>query len=200
MKELVAIILLQFGVSFSYGQSLNVIGSIKEMGSNESVPFANITFHSANDSIELQADIDGHFSINSVKADYYRISVRSITFSPLDTTIHISKQNRQIKFELVWKQTDTLFIGANAEGAKYNIAKDRLYLYLPGGIGGTERLETDSIFESNYKVYYLRYGCLKLGDDNYSEYNQVMFQYLDNKYGEIWRSEVRKDVIGLIHK
>jgi len=94
--------------------------------------------------------------------------------------------------------TDTiLFLGASVDKAKYDISRGVICLYLPGGFAGSERYETDSIAERMYKFYYISYGCTGGSRDSYTEYNKVVFEYLDKMYGDVWRRDVRLDVIGL---
>jgi hypothetical protein len=57
--------------------------------------------------------------------------------------------------------------------------------------------DSDSIFESKYKIDYYDYGCIGESEDCMKDYNMEVFKYLDKEFGISWRKEIRPDVIGL---
>lgn len=57
--------------------------------------------------------------------------------------------------------------------------------------------ELDKTFQNKYHVTFLSQGCVRWGEnENEAAYNQVIFKYLDKKYGKAWRYELRDDAIG----
>ena len=82
------------------------------------------------------------------------------------------------------------------EFAKKDVENGIPFLFLPMG-DAPIKYRSDSIFEKKYKVYY-RYGNCEQGFYELKyEYNNVVFKFLNNKYGKKWSKEVRKDVIYL---
>ena len=73
---------------------------------------------------------------------------------------------------------------------------NQVYLYLPGGFVGSPKLKWDDKFEEKYGLRFISQGCVRSSADNEAAYNQVVFSYLDKKYGNKWRAKIRKDVIG----
>ena len=57
----------------------------------------------------------------------------------------------------------------------------------------------DKLFEKKYKVMYhgCGDGCTGIITDCIETYNKSIGDYLDKKYGKVWRKEVNKDVLGL---
>jgi hypothetical protein len=55
---------------------------------------------------------------------------------------------------------------------------------------------TDSAFETKYNVRFHDYGCIGASNLNMMSYNGIMFDFLESKYGKVWRKEIRKDAVG----
>lgn len=86
-------------------------------------------------------------------------------------------------------------------GAKEDIANDKMRILFPGGFVGmpTFTNQKDKAFQRKYKVEFFSQGCVKYGEDEDEKgYNLTIFTYLDIKYGTKWRNEIRSDAIGLI--
>ncbi|WP_461056280.1 FEKKY domain-containing protein [Spirosoma arcticum] len=85
----------------------------------------------------------------------------------------------------------------NPSVAQQDIASSKPRLLLQGGIAPVRRAE-DSSIEKQFGFVYEDFGCVKPADDScLQEYSQVVFTYLDKKYGTAWRAKVRKDVLFL---
>ena len=87
----------------------------------------------------------------------------------------------------------------NAKGAQKDIKEDNIRILFSGGFGGMPSFnnEKDIAFQKKYSVKFFSQGCIKMGsDENQEEYNQTIFNYLDTKFGEHWRNEIRNDAIG----
>lgn len=85
----------------------------------------------------------------------------------------------------------------NKQGATADLKKGVVNLFLPGGIVGAPEYSSDKSFEKSYQLKFIFLGCVRMEGDNFAEYNQTVFEYLDKKYGKKWRAQIRKDVIGL---
>lgn len=81
------------------------------------------------------------------------------------------------------------------ELANYDIEKGLPFLFLQSGISPIV-YSSDSIFEKKFKVYYYEQGCIGPDNEMMIAYNQVVFKYLDEKFGRDWRKSIRKDIIG----
>ncbi|MBO9672167.1 MAG: hypothetical protein J7577_01890 [Sphingobacteriaceae bacterium] len=80
--------------------------------------------------------------------------------------------------------------------ANADIKKGKLKFLIQGGIAsiyvkGQER------FEQKYGVEYYDLGCVGPSDITVKDYNKVIANFMDRKYGKRWRKEVRKDVRGI---
>lgn len=82
--------------------------------------------------------------------------------------------------------------------AQRDIAKGRPRLFLSGGIAALKQAE-DSSVEKQFGFLYKDFGCVRppVNDRCMREYSREVFTYLDRKYGEKWRTTVRKDVLFL---
>jgi hypothetical protein len=87
----------------------------------------------------------------------------------------------------------------NEAGAEDDIKEGNQRILFPGGFGGMPDFssKTDTEFQKNYRVEFFSQGCLRSGEhEDEAGYNQVIFDYLDKKYGRAWRYELRDDAIG----
>lgn len=116
------------------------------------------------------------------------ILLSSFIYSQADSSITVSETATDDT--LVW-------IGWGKERAVENIANNNLEILVPGGFIGSEVLDGDKEFEEKYNVKFIYQGCVQSAIDNQIEYNQIIFEHLDKKYGDTWRKTVRKDLVGL---
>ena len=79
---------------------------------------------------------------------------------------------------------------------KADLKKQTLFLLLQGGIAPVV-ITTDKAFENKYQVYYYDFGCIAPNSECVKMYNKLVFNHLTKMYGNKWKKEVRKDVIGL---
>lgn len=87
----------------------------------------------------------------------------------------------------------------NEKGAETDIKEGDPRILFPGGFGGMPDFssEVDREFQKKYRVEFFSQGCLRSGEYEDEEgYNQVIFDYLDKKYGKAWRYELRDNAIG----
>ena len=85
------------------------------------------------------------------------------------------------------------------EKAISNIANDDIVILFSGSFGGMPNFknEKDSIFQKKYKVTFYSEGCIRSSsEEDMLMYNETIFNYLDSKFGENWRKEIRNNSIG----
>lgn len=81
--------------------------------------------------------------------------------------------------------------------AKEDIQNNNIRLLIIGGIVPAANTFQDNDFERKYKLKYFDYGDTPPFFDCVKKYNEVIFKFLDTKYGTQWRDSVRKDVEGI---
>lgn len=79
--------------------------------------------------------------------------------------------------------------------AKKDIENKTPFLFTPGGIAPII-YPNDREFERKYSVYFYDFGCVTPDEEIMIEYNRIVFNLLDSKFGKSWRREIRPDVIG----
>ena len=85
-------------------------------------------------------------------------------------------------------QVDELF--------KKDLGNKTIFLFLQGGIAPMV-YTTDNAFENKYGIYFHDFGCVSPDYNCIIKYNSKVFDYLNKTYGNKWKREIRKDVIGL---
>ncbi|WP_460913937.1 FEKKY domain-containing protein [Spirosoma areae] len=94
-------------------------------------------------------------------------------------------------------QSSKRCVSYNSSVAQQDVTSDKPRLLLQGGFAPVRRAE-DSSIEKQFGFMYEDFGCVRPADDScLREYSQVVFTYLDKKYGIAWRTRVRKDVLFL---
>jgi len=110
------------------------------------------------------------------------------------------KNNLDLSITEIYKysNSDTLCGGLySKQKALTDIKSGKARLLVQGGIAAVY-YPTDKSFRETYKIGYELFGCVAPATINcLEEYNQVVFEHLQTTYGDKWKNEVRKDVIGL---
>ncbi|WP_203296779.1 FEKKY domain-containing protein [Luteirhabdus pelagi] len=91
------------------------------------------------------------------------------------------------------------FISSESEAktlAEIDIKNGNPFLFLVGGIAPVI-YTTDLAFEKKYDIYLFDFGCTGPQEKYIEAYNEVIFEYLTNRFGKKWKKDIRKDVIGL---
>ena len=131
----------------------------------------------------------GEFEIDSLVAGIYDIKLDMLGYPTLDTTLVITEDVEDFLL-LVFSECSI-----NGDIAQRDISEHKPRLLIIGGIAPVW-YESDPEFQEKYGVTYFDFGCISPGSECASQYNNVIFKYLDQKYGKSWRKEVRKDVVG----
>ena len=79
--------------------------------------------------------------------------------------------------------------------AKKDIKNNSVSLFLQGGIAPITT-NSDREFGKKFRVEIVEYGCVGLDRSFSVAYNAEIFKYLDQKFGKLWRNEIRNDIIG----
>ncbi|TCI84525.1 hypothetical protein [Tenacibaculum sp. M341] len=80
--------------------------------------------------------------------------------------------------------------------AEKDIKMNKPRLLLASGIVPFLEIGQEKI-ENKYNFKYYDFGCILPHIECAEQYNKIIFNYLDKKYGMNWRKDIRKDVIGL---
>jgi hypothetical protein len=134
---------------------------------------------------------NGAFSFHHLTPGTYHVKVIGASYNTIDTILTL--RNEAIKnLRLVAIAS----CNVNQDVARQDIEQAKPRLLLASGIA-PQVYSNQEDFSKKYQVTYYDFGCDIPNRQCLIRYNQLIFKYLDNKYSRRWRSEVRKDVIGL---
>lgn len=128
----------------------------------------------------------GEFKFTALTSGRYRIVNKKYE---IDTLFSVPAQAK----DALLIEVNVCDVGAGM--ALKDIKNNRPRLLLIGSIAplyvrGQEK------FEKEFDVSYYDFGDTAPSQQCMINYNKIIFKYLDSKYGNAWRKEVRKDVIG----
>ncbi len=184
---------LAFISSISFSQitaTYKLSGTVISANSGEPIAYGSIKISRINGYL---CDSLGNFTIYNLANGQHTLSYSSFGYENKDTVITISDTDIN---NFTW----TIYTNCqkyNKERALKDIQNKKPVILLQGGIAPVW-YKTDKEFGIKYKISFYDFGCVA-GD--YQEcliiYNKTIFKYLDKTYGKEWRSEIRKDAIGL---
>jgi len=144
--------------------------------------------------LKKYCDSSGQCKFTGLNIGIYRVINRKYQ---IDTTFSMpmGKSSADETQFVMFIDFDRCNLGARQ--AKKEIRKGHVRLLLIGGIAPVYYFGQEN-FEKKFNAEYFDFGdsgspaitCVKL-------YNDEVFAYLDRKYGNAWRHDVRRDVIGL---
>ena len=152
-------------------------------------------------------DSTGCFRIKGLEAGTYHLKAEYVGLAPCDTVITLpSQHNDTLRMVLpLWYDYISKY-DCSPELSEENILKGHPKLRLVIPEGQEQKIRTH-FFWKKYGVGYDAFYLLKkdgtldcyLGVPNHllTAYNQVVFDYLDKKFGTSWRKEVPKGIFGL---
>lgn len=77
-----------------------------------------------------------------------------------------------------------------------DIENNTLKIYTVGGLK-PYNYELTQAFQKKFSITYHDFGCLApMNMDYYQKYNQLVFQYLKNKWGTEWEKDIKDNAIG----
>jgi hypothetical protein len=82
----------------------------------------------------------------------------------------------------------------NVDRAKKDIADNKIHLLCDFGYEKYKFTPADSAFEKKYGITYQSFGDSPIWLDCMFLYNNTVAEYLDKKFGNSWRNDVRWDV------
>ncbi len=133
----------------------------------------------------------GNFRFDAVKSGRYEL--RMLEYERVSNSFRLEVNNKSVKnIDLVIRVNCNL----NSEVAKSDIERGEPKLLLIGGIAPVYHEEQEEI-EKKYGFKYFDFGCDLQPRQCVLLYNGYIFNYLDGKFGDIWRQDVRQDIIGL---
>lgn len=157
-----------------FGNTRRLIDSIELIQNNERA-------------ILFSTDNLGRYEIQNLTKGSYRLSIKRFDY---DTTFSLGDK----KEKEIW-----VFLpgtcSVNEQIANLEIKQGQPRLLLIGGIAPAIVVGQED-FENRFNVKYYDFGCTPPDLKCVTDYNKVVFNYLDNAYGTKWRKRVRKDVIG----
>jgi hypothetical protein len=137
------------------------------------------------------SDSLGNFTFYNLKPGNYKLIARGLGYETLDTMIVLGNQSLS-KINLLMKTK----CDVDSAIAEKDIIKKKPRLLLIGSIAPIF-YKNQNIFERKFHIIYHDYGDNPPAIECVVQYNKRIFEYLDLKFGKIWRQEVRQDVIGL---
>lgn len=152
-------------------------------------------------------DSTGYFRIKGLEAGTYHLKAEYVGLAPCDTVITLpSQHNDTLRMVLPLWYDYILKYDSSPELSKENILKGHPKLRLVIPEGQEQKIRTHFFWKKygiGYDVFYplKKDGTLDcyLGVPNHllTAYNQVVFDYLDKKFGTSWRKEAPKGIFGL---
>lgn len=195
MKKLTILLLIVLTpfVALAQGQagSHSISGKVNLLIGLDMLPAQEALVTVKNTGQVATTDSLGNFKLENIKQGRHQLQVIGASFPVIDTTVTIT--DMPITGLALLALADC---GINQDRAHRDIKNKKPRLLLVGGIAPVVYIHQEK-FEKKYDVEYHDFGCVALNKKCIEKYNQVVFKYLDSKYGRKWRKEVRKDVIGL---
>lgn len=152
-------------------------------------------------------DSTGCFRIKGLETGTYHLKAEYVGLAPCDTVITLpSQHNDTLRMVLPLWYDYILKYDCSPELSKENILKGHPKLRLVIPEKHEQKIRTHFFWKKygvGYDVFYplKKDGTLDcyLGVPNHllTAYNQVVFDYLDNKFGTSWRKEAPKGIFGL---
>ncbi len=172
--------------------SLYIAGSIEVLvGFNRYTPedYTFILDGPVNKIIEL--DSKGNFLIENLEPGKYTFDFWGFGSSKIDTQIVV--KNHPVEGLNLLSIADCVI---NELEANRDIEVGKPRLLIQGGIAPVI-FWGQEVHEKKYGFKYEDFGCVSPGSECMVDYNFQVFKYLDEKFGESWREEIRSDVMGL---
>jgi len=187
MKYFTSIAILLFLGTNAFAQDPDTLSSIEGVvySSINDQPVAGALINIKGTKYGTLSDSSGYFLINKIPPGKYYFYVSWFGYTRIDTSVSLESGSlRQFKFTLD---------GSCPFDAQEDIAKGKPKLLLVGGIAPTVYSDQKK-FERKYDIEYYDFGDTPPAYACVEKYNKMVFKYLDQKFWNKWRQDVRDDV------
>ena len=159
------------------------------MGSGALLKFTHLAVLDANGKVVSRwvTDSLGLFKITGLTKGRYRLVNSTLG---IDTPFSLPKQSENMLI------VNVSFCSFGYVKAQKDVKAGKPLLLLSGGIAPVSSPKEDN-FEKRYMVKYHDFGDSPQSIKCSLAYNNVVFAFLDKKFGKSWRRDARADVIGL---
>lgn len=191
MKKLIIILNIFIVPLLTIAQeSYSIQGNVKVRIGIDLVPASNTTIVVKGARKGAETDSLGNYEITDLTPGQYELLILGFGYKEKDTILIIDDFLKNVNFILDAE------CSVNQQRAIKDLRKNKPKLLLFGSIAPVV-YPNDKEFEDKYGIRFYDYGCTPPAIECMASYNQVIFDYLDDKYGSKWRKEIRNDVIGL---
>ena len=137
-------------------------------------------------------DEKGNFLIEFLEPNKeYEIIISSIGYE--DQKFNV-KTNDGITYKTFELKVDCFYSGEKAEVDWKN---GNAQFLLNGSIAPIANTKADNRFEKKYNIEYYDFGCMITNYECIILYNKKMAELMDERFGQKWRKEARKGIIGI---
>ena len=181
---------------FSFAQKYGIYkisGTIISANSGEPIPDGIIMVSRTKG---FKCDSLGNFTIYNLTSGQHKLSFSALGYTNKDTAININDSDINNLRWVIYSNC----LNYSKEAALNDIRSNNMTILFQSGIAPIV-YSKDKDFQEKYNVAFLDFGCVvSENEECLKAYNRTIFEYLDKKYGKKWRSEIRKDAIGLKYK
>jgi hypothetical protein len=137
----------------------------------------------------IMADSLGNFKIEYLEPNKtYKVEISVFGYGNQIFDVQTKSGINNVSFEL---KAECEY---NAKRAESDWKNGKANLLLVGSIAPIPNSSFDKRFEKKFGIKYFDFGCEPPIDECLKEYNERIFELMDNKYGVKWREKVRSDV------
>lgn len=193
MHKLIVLLLFLSNLIHSQNTSneFSISGNVKVLVKNEYITPKNMFIVLSPGNQIAVVDSLGNYKLDHLKSGHYIIKELNYDKTPKEYNVELIDKSIE-NFDL----TIIADCEVNQEIAEIDIKFNKPRLLIIGGIASVIYKNQEK-FERKYKIEYFDFGCVSPDEECIKQYNKCIFKYLDTKFGQKWRDEVRKDVVGL---
>jgi hypothetical protein len=172
------------------GETFRLAGTVISSATNKPIPHGTIEVSPEKG---YKVNRSGKFTISGLTKGRHRLIFSAFGYEKKDTIIAIYDAD---VIDFRWPIYTECQRYSNQSALK-DIKSKKAKLLLQGGIAPII-YSNDKAFSEKYSIGFYDFGCVAYDPQEcLTAYNETIFQYLDKTYGKKWRTEIRKDVIGL---
>jgi len=187
MKTIFAIFVTTLVSQTCFPQSIT--GTILSSVDKSPIAHASVSLANASGTV---SDSVGHFVFSRLQKGRYSLRFSAIHYESLDTTVVIQGA-LPLQLEIILRTS----CDYDAKRASEDIQLGHPKLLIVGSIAPIANSKEDDQFERTYGLTYFDFGDSPPADACIRQYNEVIFQHLNSKFGKKWQKHVRSDVHSL---